>query len=86
MHGTAATQTTSPSAGSERRCIVSGAPFPKEALMRFCVNPQGVIVPDVAGCLPGRGIWVQARALSDRTSLHTKAFCPCRETGGNPTG
>jgi uncharacterized protein len=42
----------------ERKCIVSGEVQPKAGLIRFVVGPEGVIVPDLAEKLPGRGIWV----------------------------
>ncbi|MEI2804495.1 MAG: RNA-binding protein [Albidovulum sp.] len=44
----------------ERRCIVTGDVQPKAGLIRFVVSPEGVVVPDLAGKLPGRGIWVTA--------------------------
>ncbi len=46
--------------GPERRCIVTGEVQPKGGLMRFVVGPGAVIVPDVEGKLPGRGIYVSA--------------------------
>jgi predicted RNA-binding protein YlxR (DUF448 family) len=45
----------------ERCCIVTRDVLPEEKLVRFVVDPQGQIVPDVAAKLPGRGIWVSAR-------------------------
>ncbi|HHN72732.1 MAG TPA: RNA-binding protein [Thermopetrobacter sp.] len=51
----------------ERRCIVTGEVHPRRGLIRFVVGPDDTIVPDVAGKLPGRGIWVSAeRAALDR--------------------
>lgn len=44
----------------ERKCIVSGESGPKEGLIRFVVGPDAVIVPDILGKLPGRGIYVSA--------------------------
>ena len=44
----------------ERRCIVTGDVQPKAGLIRFVVGPEGIVVPDLAGKLPGRGIWVTA--------------------------
>ena len=52
----------------ERKCIVSGESQPKGGLVRFCVGPDNVLVPDVLGKLPGRGIYVSA----DRAAI-TKA-------------
>lgn len=53
--------------GPERRCIATGSTGPKAGLIRFVVGPEGGIVPDLAGKLPGRGIWVSA----DRGALVT---------------
>jgi predicted RNA-binding protein YlxR (DUF448 family) len=44
----------------ERRCIATGETGPKAGLIRFVVGPEGQVVPDLAGKLPGRGIWVSA--------------------------
>jgi hypothetical protein len=46
--------------GPERRCIVTGVSQPKGGLIRFVVGPGEVIVPDIEGKLPGRGIYVSA--------------------------
>ena len=51
--------------GPERKCIVTGEVLPKAALIRFVVGPDGVVVPDIAGKLPGRGVYVSA----DRAAL-----------------
>ena len=44
----------------ERRCVVTGEVQPKAGLIRFVLSPEGVIFPDLAAKLPGRGIWVTA--------------------------
>ncbi|PYF11768.1 hypothetical protein C8J30_10278 [Rhodobacter viridis] len=49
----------------ERRCIVTGDVGPKNGLVRFVLGPDGMIYPDLAEKLPGRGIWV----TSDRDVL-----------------
>ena len=41
-----------------RRCIVSGEVRPKAELLRFVVGPDGQVVPDIKGSLPGRGLWL----------------------------
>jgi predicted RNA-binding protein YlxR (DUF448 family) len=46
---------------TERRCIVTGEVGDTSGLIRFVIAPDGVVVPDLAGKLPGRGIWVTAR-------------------------
>lgn len=48
------------SKGPERKCISTGDVLPKARLIRFVVGPDAQIVPDLAGKLPGRGIWVSA--------------------------
>ena len=53
----------------ERRCIVTGESQPKAGLIRFCVGPEGQVVPDILGRLPGRGFYVEAV----RTSLDKAA-------------
>jgi len=44
-----------------RRCLVSGEERPKSELVRFVVGPDGTVVPDIDGRLPGRGLWTLAR-------------------------
>ena len=52
-----------------RRSIVSGEVLPEERLVRFVAGPEGVVVPDVARKLPGRGLWVEAdRALVEQAA------------------
>ncbi|MFV0361050.1 RNA-binding protein [Tropicimonas sp.] len=48
-----------------RRCIATGRVRPKAEMIRFVVGPDESVVPDLAGKLPGRGIWVSA----DRAAL-----------------
>ena len=53
--------------GAERKCIATGEVQPKYGLIRFVVGPGAQIVPDIAGKLPGRGIYVAAdRAALDK--------------------
>ncbi len=47
-------------ASRERRCIATGEVMPEEKLVRFVAGPGGVVFPDVARKLPGRGLWVSA--------------------------
>lgn len=55
--------------GPERKCIVTGDVQPKTGLIRFVVGPEGRIVPDLAGKLPGRGLYVTAdRAVIDKAA------------------
>lgn len=51
----------------ERKCIVSGEVQPKAGLIRFCLGPDGMVVPDILARLPGRGFYVSAdRTLIDK--------------------
>ena len=55
--------------GPERRCIVSGEVGPTAGLIRFVAGPDGQVVPDVLGRLPGRGFWVTStREALDRAA------------------
>ncbi|QBF34099.1 RNA-binding protein [Thalassococcus sp. S3] len=51
--------------GPDRKCIATGEVQPKHGLIRFVAGPEGQIVPDVLGKLPGRGVYVS----SDRKAL-----------------
>jgi uncharacterized protein len=42
----------------ERSCLVLREKGSTEGLIRFVVGPGGVVVPDIQGKLPGRGVWV----------------------------
>lgn len=61
-------------AGPERRCIVSGESLPAAGLVRFVRGPDGVLAPDVASKLPGRGIWVSATPQALQTAVRKKLF------------
>ncbi len=47
--------------GPLRRCVASGESLDPRRMIRFVVGPEDRLVPDLAGKLPGRGIWVSAR-------------------------
>lgn len=58
----------------ERRCIATGRSRPAEGLLRFVADPEGRVVPDLAGRLPGRGAWLTAdRAMVDK-AVRKKLF------------
>lgn len=61
---------------SLRRCIATGTVLPREQMIRFVVapDPQLGLVPDVAGTLPGRGIWVTAQRHAVEMAIARKAF------------
>jgi hypothetical protein len=49
-----------PETGPMRRCVVTRERRPKETMFRFVVSPERVLIPDLAGKLPGRGLWLSA--------------------------
>jgi uncharacterized protein len=57
-----ASRESSKAAGSERTCIVTRVKGPPQEMIRFVLGPGQVVVPDLRGKLPGRGVWVTARA------------------------
>ncbi len=58
----------------ERRCIVTGETGPKAGLIRFVAGPEGAVVPDLAGKLPGRGIWVSAERAALEKAVKKRLF------------
>jgi predicted RNA-binding protein YlxR (DUF448 family) len=58
----------------ERRDIVSGQVMPEHRLIRFVADPDGQVVPDIAARLPGRGLWVEARAAAIARAVEKKLF------------
>jgi hypothetical protein len=61
-------------ANRERRDLVSGEVMPEERLVRFVAGPEGVVVPDVARKLPGRGLWVAATREAVETAAKKGGF------------
>jgi hypothetical protein len=57
-----------------RKCIATGELLPKAKLIRFVVGPDGQIVPDIMGRLPGRGIWVSAGRAALEKAVAKKLF------------
>lgn len=58
----------------ERSCIVTRQALPKGELIRFVVDPKGVLVPDLAGKLPGRGMYTTASRLTLAEAIAKRAF------------
>ena len=56
----------------ERRCVLLKTAEPVGKMVRLVEGPDGVLVPDLAARLPGRGVWVTAdgallaKAVADR--------------------
>lgn len=71
--GSAAPKTLA-QAARERRDIVSGQVMEEAALVRFVAGPDGIVIPDLARKLPGRGLWVAADRASIETAVKKGAF------------
>lgn len=61
-------------AGRERRDIVSGETMDEARLVRFVAGPGGVVTPDLARKLPGRGLWVAASRDAVETAQRKSLF------------
>lgn len=57
-----------------RTCALSRAERPAEELIRFVVSPDGILTPDLARRLPGRGVWVTADRASLEDAVKARAF------------
>jgi predicted RNA-binding protein YlxR (DUF448 family) len=55
-------------------CIVTRAKGEPETMIRFVVGPDAHVVPDLRHKLPGRGVWVAARADTIAEAVKRKAF------------
>jgi predicted RNA-binding protein YlxR (DUF448 family) len=63
---------------TSRMCIVTRNVRPVDELVRFVIAPDGTVVPDLKGRLPGRGVWVTATAdaidMAERRRLFARGF------------
>ena len=66
-----------------RRCLVTGDRLPRDALLRFVVAPDGGVVVDVDGRLPGRGLWLRSRRDTVKTASAGNLFA--KAAGGRAT-
>ncbi len=60
--------------GPDRKCIATGEVRPKFDLIRFVAGPQGQVVPDVLGKLPGRGVYVTAERAALEQAVTKNLF------------
>jgi predicted RNA-binding protein YlxR (DUF448 family) len=60
--------------GPERMCIVTRERRAPEELIRFVAGPDGRVVADIKAKLPGRGVWVTARAEIVEQAVRRQAF------------
>jgi uncharacterized protein len=60
--------------GPERTCLVTRMKASPEVMIRFVVGPDATVVPDIRHKLPGRGVWVTARADKIAEAVRRQAF------------
>ena len=70
----------------ERLCIVTRQRADETALIRFVLDPEGVVVPDLKAVLPGRGAWVRADAATLAEAVRRKAFTRALRSEAPPGG
>ncbi len=75
-----ATEDLGEDSGPVRRCLASGERLPKEALLRFVLDPEGGLVPDLAERLPGRGLWIRPRRALVEKAVKRRLFARAAKT------
>jgi len=58
----------------ERTCIVTRTKGLPEDMIRFVMGPGAIVIPDIGRKLPGRGVWVTARADRVTEAVKRQAF------------
>lgn len=61
-------------AGVERTCLVTKTKAAPESMIRFVLGPDATVVPDIRRKLPGRGVWITARADKVAEAVRKQAF------------
>ncbi len=70
--------------GSVRQCAVTRERLAPDALIRFVRSPDGVVVPDGFGKLPGRGTWLRADDETLAMALKSDAFSRAFKAKSDP--
>lgn len=63
-----------------RRCISTLETLPKSQMIRFVLSPEGVVTPDLAERLPGRGIWVSTKRDALTKAINKNLFSRAAKT------
>ena len=58
----------------QRRDVASGESTDTDRMIRFVVSPDGLVVPDVAHKLPGRGIWLRSERPALEIAIRKNIF------------
>ena len=61
-------------APTTRICAVGGDPYPRAQLIRFVADPNDLVVPDIVGSLPGRGVWIRAERAAINRGVRRNVF------------
>jgi predicted RNA-binding protein YlxR (DUF448 family) len=63
-----------------RLCALTREEKPIAELIRFVVDPEGALVPDIDARAEGRGVWITASEASVREAVKKKAFSKSLKT------
>ena len=73
-----------------RTCAVSREKHAPGEMIRFVLSPSGDVTPDIRCKLPGRGVWILARAdqvrLAVKRQVFSRALRPRVKAKGEPHG
>lgn len=58
----------------QRCCLVTREKLNKSEMIRFVISPEDMVVPDLSGRLPGRGMWLKANENVLNTALQRRIF------------
>lgn len=58
----------------QRRDIATGKTVTTDGLLRFVVSPEGMLTPDIAHKLPGRGMWIESSRAALEIALKKSIF------------
>lgn len=65
----------------ERTCALTREVKPVSQLLRFVEAPDGTVVPDIKGVLPGRGVWITATADAVEEAQKKRVFARGLKSG-----
>ncbi len=65
---------TAAAGATARLCIATRQVRPVDELIRFVVDPDGAVVPDLRRRLPGRGVWITARRYLVEDAVRRRVF------------
>lgn len=72
--GVVNTHKVQPTETPTRQCIVTRDKLAPATMVRFALSPDGIVTPDLAARLPGRGVWVTATRDTLGKAIKANAF------------